>query len=273
MSKLIFLSHIHEEAKLAQIIQAAIEDEFSGFVEVFVSSDGKTIPAGANFLKRIEDGLISCVGALYLISPTSVKRNWVNFELGAVWIRNSIAVRNGENEIPTVPICHSGMTPSTLPMPLINLTAIQANSASQLELAFKSIQTAVGGKGKLKTDFDELTQKISQLERIYTLGDSLKTLLTALAVNSEQLKTIILKCRTLVKGTALEMKMEKMHVTSFQTVKDLENGNLRGHIKATMSNHAMVMSDNGMFNVGDASIIINAEDILDFSDQLTTWIN
>ncbi|PTP70076.1 hypothetical protein CWO23_12785, partial [Vibrio splendidus] len=89
----LFLSHIHEERDLAVLIKTAIEEEFSGFVEVFVSSDGTSIPAGSNFLKRIEDGLVNCIGALYLISPVSVKRNWINFELGAVWIRNAISIR------------------------------------------------------------------------------------------------------------------------------------------------------------------------------------
>jgi len=57
----IFLSHIHEEKELAILIKDAIEAEFSGFVEVFVSSDGTSIPAGSNFLKRIEDGLVNCI--------------------------------------------------------------------------------------------------------------------------------------------------------------------------------------------------------------------
>lgn len=95
--KQIFLSHIHEESELALIIKEAIEAEFGGFVEVFVSSNGRSIPAGSNFLKRIEDSLINCIGAIYLISPKSVKRNWINFELGAVWIRNAMSIRNEGN--------------------------------------------------------------------------------------------------------------------------------------------------------------------------------
>ena len=67
--KLIFLSHITEEKELAKIIKDAIEDEFSGFVEVFVSSDGNTIKAGQNFLNVIENGLVNCIAAIYLISP------------------------------------------------------------------------------------------------------------------------------------------------------------------------------------------------------------
>lgn len=172
--KLIFLSHIHEEKELALLIKNAIEDEFSGFVDVFVSSDGESIPAGTNFLKRIEMGLTNCIGAIYLISPISVKRNWINFELGAIWIRSCVSEQNGGNEIPTLPFCHSGMTYGLLPQPICNLNAVQASNASQIEFAFKSIQKAVGAKGKLKTDFDELAKNIAKFEEIYTVGDKIK---------------------------------------------------------------------------------------------------
>ncbi|EKA7356847.1 toll/interleukin-1 receptor domain-containing protein, partial [Vibrio vulnificus] len=147
--KQLFLSHIHEEKELAILIKEAIENEFSGFVDVFVSSDGISIPAGANFLKRIEDGLVGSIGAMYLISPKSVNRNWINFELGAMWIRNAMSIRGEGREIPTLPLCHSGMQLQNLPKPIDNLNAIVANQASQLEFAFRSIQAAVGGKGSL----------------------------------------------------------------------------------------------------------------------------
>lgn len=100
----IFLSHIHEERELALLIKQAIEYEFSGFVEVFVSSDGTSIPRGSNFLNRIENGLINCIGAVYLVSLVSVKRSWISFELGAVWIRNTLSLRNEGPEIPALPI-------------------------------------------------------------------------------------------------------------------------------------------------------------------------
>lgn len=167
-NKKIFLSHIHEERELAVLFKRAIEDEFSGFVEVFVSSDGVSIPAGANFLKRIEDGLVECIAAIYLISPLSVNRNWINFELGCVWIRNSLSVRANGPEVPALPICHSGIKPSQLPKPIDNLNAIEGNQSSRLEFAFKSIQSAVGGRGVLRTDFDELARKVIEFERGYT---------------------------------------------------------------------------------------------------------
>ncbi|WPP47051.1 toll/interleukin-1 receptor domain-containing protein [Pseudomonas sp. AN-1] len=190
---LLFLSHIHEEKDLAAIIKSAIENEFAGFVEVFVSSDGVSIPAGANFLKRIEDGLVNCIGALYLISPNSINRNWINFELGAIWIRNAISIRASEPEIPLLPLCHSGIAPSELPQPANNLNAIIASQSSQLEFAFRSIQSAVGGKGTLRTDFDSLAQEVIQFERKYTLIKSIGEVLRLLELNNEEFKSFCLQ--------------------------------------------------------------------------------
>lgn len=188
--KMIFLSHITEEKALAKIIKDAIEDEFSGFVSVFVSSDGETIKAGQNFLKVIEDGLVNCISAIYLISPASVKRNWISFELGAVWIRNALNLREGKDEVPALPFCHSGMSCNALPQPICNLNAIEANMASRLEFAFRSLQFAVGAKGKLRTDFDDLASKIIAFEKEYVLFDNLEKIFNVLQLSKADLKNI-----------------------------------------------------------------------------------
>ena len=138
-AKLVFLSHIHEEAALATIIKDALVDEFGGFVDVFQSSDDATIPAGYKWFQKIERGLVDCAGAVFLISPASVNRNWINFELGAVWIRNVIANDAGQPSIPTSPMCHSGMTPATLPTPTNYLNAVSANDAAKLAGAFTAV--------------------------------------------------------------------------------------------------------------------------------------
>ncbi len=181
MSKLVFLSHIHEEKELAIIIKNALESEFAGFVDVFVSSDGLSIPAGANFLNRIEGALVDCVAGLYLISPVSVNRNWINFELGAVWMKNILSLRSGADEIPALPICHSGSNPGKLPAPLNNLNGIQANVSSSLEFAFRSIQRTVGGRGALRTDFDNLAAAVLDFESNYTLKGRMSELLNLIS--------------------------------------------------------------------------------------------
>lgn len=268
MPELIFLSHIHEEAELAKLIQEAIENEFSGFVEVFVSSDGKTIPSGSNFLKRIEDGLTNCIGAIYLISPFSVKRNWINFELGAVWIKNSISINSGGKEVPTIPFCHSGITPSKLPMPLTNLSSILASNSSNLELAFKSIQTAVGGKGKLTTDFDKLTKNIIDFEKKYTLGDNLVKLFQSLDINNTEINQLITQCKTIPPGIFMKIKLGMREQNLIKDLTSLQNDELNGYLIVKQTSVGMGSGNQGAINGGDVEIEVSRDLIVDFEKLL-----
>jgi hypothetical protein len=233
--KLLFLSHIHEERNLALLIQDALDAEFSGFVRVFVSSDGKSISAGSNFLKRIEDELASCIGAIYLISPASVKRNWINFELGAVWIRNVLNVREGKPEIPTLPVCHSGLTPGELPSPLNNLNGVAANEASELEFAFRSLQTAVGGRGVLRTDFRSLAEKIITLEKEYTLGSNLKKMFSLL---SGDIRRMVDFCQQAPAGQTINFK-DRVEAVNITLLKEFEAKELKGHVQIKVGDSFM----------------------------------
>ncbi|MBS3667070.1 toll/interleukin-1 receptor domain-containing protein [Vreelandella boliviensis] len=262
----IFLSHIHEEKNLAVLIKQAIENEFSGFVEVFVSSDGTSIPAGSNFLNRIEDGLISCIGAVYLISPVSVKRSWISFELGAVWIRNAQSIRNEKSEIPTLPFCHSNMTPSNLPQPICNLNAILANQASQLEFAFRSIQSAVGGKGVLRTDFDLLAKKVVAFEKEYTLGATVADLFKSLGCNMSEL---IEHCELLPPGTKKTTLVLGFTPTELiQKIDKYQQNELAGKIHLVTKDSGLSIGSQGAIGGADASVTIDVALVLEFKAQL-----
>lgn len=264
-NKLLFLSHIHEEKELAVLIKGALEDEFSGFVDVFVSSDGTSIPAGSNFLKRIEDGLVGCIGAIYLISPASVKRNWVNFELGAVWVRNAINLRAALPEIPTLPICHSGLAPSGLPAPLNNLNAVTGNQASQLEFAFRSLQAAVGGKGSLKTDFDSLAAKVVKFELQYTLGANLLKMLSL--VDGDR-RVLVDHAARLGVGKDLLLDFGFVETHAVQTVKSLEANELNGRIQVKVDRPGTEFTPQGATNGAHVQITVAAALILQFREQL-----
>ncbi len=264
-SKMIFLSHIHEERALAVLVKQALEDEFSGFVDVFVSSDGTSIPAGSNFLKRIEDGLADCVGAIYLISPASVKRNWINFELGAVWIRNAMSIRSGAAEIPALPVCHSGATPGGLPAPLNNLNGITANQAAQLEFAFRSLQAAVGGKGRLKTDFDALASKVIFFERQYTLGANVVKMLSMLGGDK---RVLVQHCEQQPAGAKTTLDCGFVETGVIQTLKSLEANELKGHIQVTTDMPGTSFGPQGAVNGAQVKLLVPVALILDFKHLL-----
>ena len=73
-----------------------------------MSSDTDSISAGEEWLQSVAKALRECAVVVILCSPESVKRPWINFEAGAAWMR----------DIPLVPVCHLGLLPRDLPIPL-----------------------------------------------------------------------------------------------------------------------------------------------------------
>lgn len=137
----IFLSHIHEEAELASRIKHEIETMFLRTVEVFVSSDRRSIRAGQQWLKEISDALNRSGLYFALCSPASITRHWIFFECGAGWLRGC----------PTIPLCHSGLSRGDLPPPLSFLQAIELTEPADLDHVVDEI-AQLAGVGRPPTD-------------------------------------------------------------------------------------------------------------------------
>jgi TIR domain-containing protein len=106
--KRLFISHISDEGSTAARIKEALDKDFLGLLDVFVSSDTESIAAGEEWLGSIEVALKSCAIFVVLCSPESIRRPWINFEAGAAWML----------KIPIIPVCHLGLLPRDLRMPL-----------------------------------------------------------------------------------------------------------------------------------------------------------
>lgn len=157
-SKLVFISHITEESALAKILSEEIKSAYLGLLDTFVSSDGESLPAGGRWLDKIDQALSASAIQISLCSPQSVKRPWINFEAGASWIRR----------IPVVPICHSGLSKSGLPVPLSMLQAADATNEADLKIMFNELSKVLGAKKTPDIDYTGLIQKISDFELNYT---------------------------------------------------------------------------------------------------------
>jgi hypothetical protein len=127
----IFISHISEEAQLASTIKSSLARDFLGLVDVFASSDTASIAAGSNWLAELEAALQDSKSLLVLCSKASLNRPWVNFEVGAAWIRN----------IPIIPVCHSGIGPRELPIPLSLLQGLSASDEAGLQRLYQHVAT------------------------------------------------------------------------------------------------------------------------------------
>ena len=159
---IVFISHITEEKEMAIELKKLIEDSFLGMMEVFVSSDENSISSGSRWLDNITNALGSCAIELILCSPKSIQRPWVNFEAGAGWIR----------DIPVIPLCHSGMKPSKLPLPLNLLQAVEISELSSLKLIFPVLANSIGAQCP-KIVFDNFVERMKQLEDKYTFWNDI----------------------------------------------------------------------------------------------------
>jgi hypothetical protein len=125
----VFISHISSETALAQALKQRLQRDFLGLLDIFVSSDQTTIRAGSKWLDEVDKALKGADAQIVLASKESVGRPWVNFEAGAVWLRG----------IPVIPLCHSGMTPEALPVPLSMLQSVGVGDAGGLRKLYDTL--------------------------------------------------------------------------------------------------------------------------------------
>ncbi|MHB8648260.1 MAG: toll/interleukin-1 receptor domain-containing protein [Thermomicrobiales bacterium] len=154
----VFLSHIHEEEDLAELVKRRIDAAFQGNVNVFHSSNNETNPRGTDFLAIIRAALDEAEVALILCSKESITRPWINFEAGVAWYKG----------IPMMPVCHTDLTVSTLPQPYSRQGAVNANDARHLRDMYEVIARA-RGSALPNEDFDTFADDVQSFEEEYGL--------------------------------------------------------------------------------------------------------
>jgi TIR domain len=125
----LFVSHISEERKTAELFKTALNRDFLRMVEVFVSSDTESIAAGEEWLRSIEKALRECSAFVILCSPESIRRPWINFEAGAAWMQN----------VPLIPVCHAGLLPRDLKIPLSLKHGVSLTDSNGLRRVYKRV--------------------------------------------------------------------------------------------------------------------------------------
>lgn len=155
-TKKVFISHISSETELAQCLKKHLDKHFPDLLEIFVSSDRESIQAGSKWLDEVDKALKSADLQIILCSKESVGRPWVNFEAGAVWLRG----------IPVIPLCHSGVKPNDLPVPLGMLQGIVCGEATGLQKLFDAFAELVSVKVP-GADFAKVAAELNEIENKY----------------------------------------------------------------------------------------------------------
>lgn len=155
--KTIFLSHISEEGKLGTLFKDRLEKDFLSLIDVFVSSDSRSIPPGDAWLKAVDENLDRAAALIVLASPTSVARPWITFETGAGWAKR----------VPTMIVCHSGIAPGGLPLPMGQLQAFLATDLNRIRSMY-GVVASVLGSSTPEPDLKHFINEIGKFENEYT---------------------------------------------------------------------------------------------------------
>ena len=154
-AKCLFVSHISEESKYAALLKEMIHDDFLDLAECFTSSDIGSIGAGENWLTAVEGAMRDAEAVIVLCSEASVRRPWVQFEVGAAWMRG----------VPVIPVCHSGMKTGDLQMPLSLRQGVELPTETGIEKLYEGIARILEIKRPPKPrDLAERLAKMGEIE-------------------------------------------------------------------------------------------------------------
>lgn len=141
----LFLSHAAIDAGMALVLADEIRAR-SG-LEVFVSSQPGQIQTGDKWMQAIESKLQTGDTYLVLLTPRSIERPWVWFEVGSVWFR--------ERRI--LPVTGGGLSPGDVPYPLASRQIRDMASAADVQQLFRDLDIELA-----TADAENLTGNLRQ---------------------------------------------------------------------------------------------------------------
>lgn len=118
----IFFSHSSRDKRELALLKDLFVQKTGGSIDVFLSSDGQSIPLGRNWVHRIQEALENASIMIVFVSPNSIRSNWIFFEAGYAYSK----------KIRVVPVGFLGVDLTTLPPPLSLLQGFNITSEEGL---------------------------------------------------------------------------------------------------------------------------------------------
>ena len=146
----IFISHISEEASIAEVLKDWIESTFLGQCDVFLSSDTDNLTARDKWIDETDQTLNSALVFLVLCSQASLRRPLIQLETGWGWIKG----------LPIIPICHSGQKKDNLPSTVSTFQALEINSDGFVSDLFTTLAKHLGFAKFPRIDQDEMVHEL-----------------------------------------------------------------------------------------------------------------
>lgn len=118
----VFISHSSRDEKMVRRLKGLLNKKVGNTLDIFVSSDGQSIPLGRNWVYEIEKALKNSRVMFVLLSPNSIRSNWIYFEAGFAY----------SNDIKVIPIGILGIDLSQIQPPMSLLQGFNINSVESL---------------------------------------------------------------------------------------------------------------------------------------------
>lgn len=134
----LFISHATSDGEFAQVLKQGIDRVFASGIAVFCTSSPGAIPVGRDWLADIEEKLNRAKAVIAVITPISLERPWLWFEVGATWSKG----HNGDCRI--YPLCVPEVDLGHLPSPLDRLQALSLGKAQDVKLLFQELIAQFG---------------------------------------------------------------------------------------------------------------------------------
>jgi hypothetical protein len=129
----LFISHASSDGEFANVLKAEIEKVFADGINVFSTSSPGAIGASTDWLQTIETRLGVAQAVIVIVTPLSIERPWLWFEVGASWLRAR------SNQLSIYPLCAPEINFAELPSPLDRLQALSMGKALDLKLLFEGL--------------------------------------------------------------------------------------------------------------------------------------
>jgi len=156
----LFISHATSDAEFANVIKQETERVFAKGLDVFCTSSPGAISAGVDWLADIEHKLDVSQAIIAIVTPISIERPWLWFEIGASWLKG----RSGDCRI--YPLCAPEVSVSKLPVPLDRLQALSMGNPQDIRSLFAALVEQFGFGSQSSLRVSRITSKIPKYTQV-----------------------------------------------------------------------------------------------------------
>lgn len=118
----VFFSHSSKDFVALTELKRILIENTGGAFDIFLSSDGQSIPLGKNWVFKIQEALESTAAVFVFLSPHALNSSWVPFESGFAYSK----------DIRVVPVAIGGLKIENIPPPLSLLNGFSVQSCDDL---------------------------------------------------------------------------------------------------------------------------------------------